>query len=201
MAISISPVRIANMALSNIGARSSIEAFSEDTPEAQQVDLHYDFARRVSLEAFDWSFARKRQALAVHSLAAPEDMWGYRYQYPSDCLICRKLVNPAGEDGDDVPFVVEMASDGTKSILTDLSEATMIYTFDQIETSMFTTHFIRALSFALAQLIAYPLTGKLQLAQTMWDIFNILVMRAEAAQANEEKAKKPREAEWIRGRQ
>ncbi len=57
---SISQVAIGNMALSHIGASSTIESFGEDTNGAQQVNLWYDFSRQQTLESYDWGFARTK---------------------------------------------------------------------------------------------------------------------------------------------
>lgn len=199
MALTISEVKIANMALSNIGTRSTIESLDEDSPEAQQCKLHFDYARAVALSDYDWSFARKRQALAAHSEAPPEDIWDYRYQYPSDCLVARKIENPLGDDADAVPFEVEMESD-SKSILTDEEDAVLVYTFNQETPDFFTPYFVRTLSFMLAHLIAYPLTGKQSLQSDMLNTYRFFIAHAEASDANEKVAKPPRDAEWIRDR-
>jgi len=105
---SISKVTIANFALGNIGARDSIESFDEASTAARQAKLWYDFSRVQALEGFDWSFARKRQALALIEEVPTGDPvayeWAYRYQYPSDCVSARYIVNPAGKDADAVPL-------------------------------------------------------------------------------------------------
>ena len=213
----ISTTRIANMALSHIGARSTIENLSEESPEAKQAILWYDYSRIQALEFFNWSFARKRLTLTVHSEAAPEGVWGFRYQYPADCIIARELENPASGRfssgivglpssfvevrGDAIPFSVEMASTGkNKTILTDLEDATLIYTFDQQEVSLFSGLFVEMLSHLLAHHIAFALTGKRSIAVDELQKFQGLLQQAPAVDANEQVAQPPRDAEWVRGR-
>lgn len=201
MAHGVSAVTIGNMALSHIGATSSIESLSENSAEASQVNLWYDYSREQSLEANDWSFARKRQDLALHSDAAPEPEWGFRYQYPVDALAIRLIVNPAGKMVDAVPFTSETSLDGlTKTILTNMEDAEAVYTFDQQLPSLFTNMFIEALSYLLAHHISYSLTGNAAIKEDMLRIYVALLRIAEAQNANEGVGDKPREAEWIRDR-
>lgn len=210
----ISPVLIANMALSNIGARSKIEDFSELSPEARQIRIWYDFSRLSTLEAYDWNFARKRLKLALHEEAAPEGQWVFRYQYPADCVNARRLENPTiistpinifqpvnFDQSDAVPFHVESSSDGTSnSILTDLPEATLIYTFDQEQSSMFTPYFVKSFSFHLASQIAIAITGKIALQDSMFEKWQILMMQASSFDANQGVEKPLRDADVIRAR-
>ncbi len=213
----ISTTRIANMALSHVGARSTIENLSEESAEAKQAILWYDYSRIQALEFFNWSFARKRLALTTHSEAAPEGVWGFRYQYPADCVVARELENPASGRfssgivrlpssfvevrGDAIPFSVEMASTGdNKTVLTDLDEATLIYTFDQQDVGLFSGLFVEMLSHLLAHHIAFALTGKRSIAVDELQKFQGLLQQAPAVDANEQVAQPPRDAEWVRGR-
>lgn len=210
----ISPVRIANMALSNIGARSNIESFTEQSAEAQQINLWYDFSRLSTLEAYDWNFARKRLDLALHQDDPPEGQWAFRYQYPADCIKAREIENPTiisqpntlfdptvFDTSDAIPFEVESSFSGTSnSILTDMPEATLVYTFDQEQTSMFTPYFVKAFSFHLASQIAIAITGKIALQDSMFEKWMQLMLQAQMFDANERVDPPPRDTDWIRGR-
>ena len=79
--MALSKVRIANFALSKLGRKSNIESLTEDSAEAGEVNLWYDFCLDMALASYDWSFARKRVALATHSSTVPTE-WAYAYQYP-----------------------------------------------------------------------------------------------------------------------
>jgi hypothetical protein len=97
--LSVSEVSICNMALSKIGASSSIESLTEESAEANECNLWYTFSRRQTLQATDWGFARRRITLATHGDDPPSGVWGYRYQYPSDCLTMRKIESPVSGTG------------------------------------------------------------------------------------------------------
>ena len=197
--MALSKVKICNMALGNLGSSDTIESLTENSVAAKQCNLWYDESRQEALEAFDWSFARKRQALAPHS-EDPPDAWSYRYQYPADCVTAREIENPLGAEADPVPFTVEMAADGTKCILTNLDEAVLVYTYDQETVSSFSKHFVRTLAFAIALNICMVITGKRTIKQDMAGQLSRHIALAPAHNANEEVKAPPRDADWIRGR-
>lgn len=196
-----SPVEIGNLALQHLGVTTFITDLTELSKEARNINLRWDRARRQALGAFDWSFARKRAALAVHGTAAPEDDWGYRYEYPADCLKARKIFNPFGWPDDAVPFSLETTASGAQmSILTDMESAELIYTFDQTNYDIYPEHFIELLSVLLAYHIAYPITTKREVKGDMLNIYQNLLSQAPAVDANENVDRGPRDAEWIRAR-
>ena len=211
----ISETKIANMALSHIGHRSTIESLSEASEGAKQCDLWYHYSRIQALAVHNWSFARTRKALTTHADDPPAGVWGFRYQYPDNCLAVRHLENPAGvavltnQDrraletlGDAIPFEVELNLAGNqKTILTNLQDARAIFTFDQAEANLFSPFFVEMLSHLLAHHIAFSLTSKRSIASAELAKYQSLVLAAPATDANEAVAEPPREAEVIRGRQ
>lgn len=196
----ISEVQICNMALSNVGAKSTIESLTEDSTEAKECNLWYHYSRLQTLETFDWNFARRRLTLATHG-DDPPDAWAYRYQYPVDCVSLRKLQNPAGEKKDPIPFVIEASDDlDTKSILTNLDDAVGVYTFNLKMVTLFSAFFVEMLSFALASHLSYTITGKLEIRKEMIITFSALQRVAPAFNAGEQVATSPRDAPWIENR-
>ena len=148
----ISDVIIANMALSHVGAKSTIEAIGEASTEGRVIDLWFEFSRKQTLEGHDWNFARKRRTLTTHAEDPPEGVWGFRYVYPGDCVAARKIENPTASAplvwiqnftdpetrGDAIPFEVEMNDAGNeKTILTNLDDAKLVYTFDQTDAGVY----------------------------------------------------------------
>lgn len=197
----ISAVRVANMALSHTGSDNVIESLTEDSVEAKQCKLWYDFARQMTLRGHNWSFARKRQALSEHSQEPPDD-WSNRYQYPADCLVMRQLVNPAGPDADNVPFSVQVDDTGeAMCILTNLEEAVGEYTFDLTKASLFSPHFILAMSYNLASLINPALTGDKDLTAGLLNLGQAMTINGGAADENQEEKRPPREGGSVRARQ
>ncbi len=206
----VSDTGIVNMALSHVGSRSTVENFrTEKTQEAIQARIWYDYGRQLILETHDWRFARKRMGLALHgdtiSETATDPMagvWGYRYQYPADCLKARKIQNPNAPPGDAIPFEVETSLNGQeKTILTNMEDAVLVYTFDQKATELFPAMFVLAQSHLLASLMAWSLTGKTKVGQLQFALYQSVLPSAMAADANEAIEPPPREAEVVRGRE
>ncbi len=199
--LSVSEVSICNMALSNVGISNTIETLEENSIEAKQCNLWYNFSRKQALAANDWSFARANLILATHGDDPPEGVWAYRYQYPVDCVKFRKLRNPAGHKADAVPFDVELGdSRETRSILTDLNEAVGVYTFDLVRVTLFSEFFVAMFAAAIAVNICFPLTKKLKLKKELVADFTSLSTVAQAVDGNEQVGREPRGASWHEGR-
>ena len=202
--MTISANLICNMALSHVGARSTVEDFTtEDTAEAQACKLWYDFSREQALRMHNWSFSRKRQTLASHAVDPPDGLWSFRYQYPSDCLKILNLVNPFGRQADAIPFEIETAEDAgavTRTILTDLDDAVARYSFNVVDTTLFTPFFTELFSFGIAQHIAFSLTGKREIQADMIKIYTQMTILAPRADAQEGVEEEVRDADQIRAR-
>lgn len=210
----VSETMIGNLALSHIGAKAHIQSLDEDSAEAEAVKLWFDTSRQMMLEGYDWKFARKRVTLAQDTEDPPENIWSYRYVYPSDALTIRKLQQPTYTlnplftsasntlaEPDAIPFEIEMDSTGERrTILTDLEDAIAVYTFDQENVGLFSTFSVYALSYALAYNISFQLTGKESIKDKMFQFFSITLANAATADANERVSRKAREAEAIRAR-
>ena len=195
---SLSKVQIGNLALSNVGSKSSIESFEERSTEARRIKQWYDVSRQQVLEAFDWGFARKRQDLALHG-DDPPDQWSYRYQYPSGCVAFRRIWNPAGEKERPIPYSMETSS-GTKSILTNMEDAVGIFTDDVMDTTLFSSNFNLALSYLIGFYIAMSITGKRTIKKDCWEVYRALIAQAPALDFNQDMQDEPRDADWIAGR-
>ncbi len=204
----ISDTLIANMALTHVGAENDIESLLEETVEAKAVNTWYDFSLLQALEAFDWSFARRRVVLTLHgdtisttSQQPLAGVWGFRYVYPENCVVVRKMQHPNAPPDNALPFEIELNLDGTeKTIVTNVENAVAVYTFNQTAANLYTPGFVLALSFAVAANIAYTLTAKLSIAKEMERRFGIAVGHAAANMLNEAVEKPPRDADWIRDR-
>jgi hypothetical protein len=195
-----SRVVIARLALSNIGSNSRIEEIGENSAEGKEVELWFDTARQQALEAYDWSFARKRQTLAQHADAAPTQEWSYRYQMPADALVPRHIENPLGKDVPPIPFDVEASSDGSLSILTNVQEACLVYTEDVLQPTLFSSFFVVTMAHLLASYIALPLTGSIPIRDGQIQAYISLLRTASAHDANKRVPDAPKDADFIQGR-
>lgn len=200
MPVGFSNVQIANLALSKAGAISTVEDFAENSKPARVTQLWLTSARLKALEAHNWAFAKKSQALATHSQAAPTNRWAYRYQWPSDCVTPRYLENPLGDDADALPYESELADDDTQSILANVDKAVLVYTKDLDRPDIFPLHFIDMMAAQLAIYISPELVGKESRIKALGEEFNQLALLAPWVDATSQVKKPEREASWIRSR-
>jgi len=198
----VTEVQIAKFSLSRIGGES-IEAFDppEDSTESHQVNLWYHHCRRETLELYDWSFARKRLALADDSNVPPDGVWAYRYQYPADAIAIRSLENPAGRNAPPVPFSIELpTSPDVKTILTDIDEAIAIYTANIIQPSLYPSSFVNAFSLTLAHKLSNAIRGDEAMKEQVLKEYNSMISLAAVLNQKEGRDHPPREAAWIEAR-
>lgn len=198
----ITNLTIANMALSHIGAKVKLTAFPTSSSTGivnESVFLWYDLSRRQALEAYDWSFARRRSPILTdHAKDPQEGIWGYRYALPTDHLKVRRIQNPTNVGSNAVPYEIDIASDDTKSLETSVDDAIIVYTFDQTTVTLFSDFFTETLSHLMASNIAMPITRKRSLKADHINLYRQLLSIASAHDGNEMVDEAPRDAEWVR---
>lgn len=200
MPVGFSEVTVCNMALSHVGSKSTIESIDEKTPGARECKLWYDTARLVTLEGFNWVFAKKSQTLTAHAVAAPTRRFAYRYQMPVDCVAPREIENPAGPDAPPVPFQVENAGDGSESIITDMDSAVLLYTYNLSTVALFSVQFIDTFALQLASRIGYKLSGKASVVRGVTKAYDAAISSATLADALKTKPREETEAASIKAR-
>lgn len=179
-----SSIEICNIALSQIGA-NVIQSFDSPTKEARTCKLLYASLRDEVLSDHDWNFARKRINLALSTETSSE--WDFCYQLPIDCLAVRKIVNPDGDEATmRIPFeVASNASGNRKLLLCNEENAELVYTARIEDANMYDALFVKALSYKIAQDLAQPLKGKLDLRSSMERAYLLTVSAAKAVAANQ----------------
>jgi hypothetical protein len=94
----VTPVQVANLALSEIGSRVSIASFADNSPQAKVAALNYTPRIQMLLRAATWDFARAQANLSVWKQATvngvissnpPPQPWLFSYLWPSDALKAR----------------------------------------------------------------------------------------------------------------
>lgn len=172
---------ICNMALNHIG-RERIASLNEASEPARTCKIHYDIQRRVLLRAYNWSFAKKTDKLALIDKKVPG--WGFVYAYPPDCVQARKIFNENNTwmvlqknfKGNMDQIVL---NDNTKAIVCNHADAYLEYIYDVKDVNLFTDDFAQALSYYLAGAIAVPLTGSAAMGQQMQAMGNQLLQEAK----------------------
>lgn len=174
----ITPVNIANMALSELGAKSVSSLFPSDGSASAAVILtYYELALEQTLVAHKWNFAMKR--VASQAARATPPAWGYKYAYtyPTNAL----RVIGIGKNGYPVQdaWEVEVADENDdRIIVTDLQPPIDIkYIYRVTNSQVFSPQFVLAFSKMLKNYIARQITGKAESkAEAMKEFQEAMVM-------------------------
>lgn len=199
-----SSVEICNLALSHLGVGKEIANLeTENSEEASACRRFYEPTIRKTLQDFPWPFATRFVDLALVE-EDPTDEWDYSYRYPSDCLKIRRIMSGARQDSMASRIAYRIASDATgRIILTDEPEASIEYTVEPPDTSMFDDLFVEAVSYYLAFQIAPRVTGgdPFKLGDRAGQMYSATMARAQASALREDVGDVPLEAAHIRGRE
>ena len=197
-----SKVQIAKLALQHVGDRFDITSLSDDTTEAEQVNLVFDDCRDYVLRHHVWKFARTYVSPSALAGTVPAE-WTYMFTYPAEAVRVVRIVNPLGrwDQLPPIPFDIGRNSNDVKVILTDEQEPEIEY-IKQIEnTELFDPGFTWALSWKIAETIAMPLTGDRGVRDEMRAGFQEAMGQAKMDDANEGiEPSRSRDPDWIRSR-
>jgi hypothetical protein len=193
-----SPVSVANMALTRLGGKS-IASLDERSRESIVINGLFQNSLETVLRAHPWGFAGRQRVLAVVDSPLDGAGWAYVYGYPADCLAVRKLHNPV-PGSDPVPYEVTTDGNGTRVVLSDLSNAVLLYTARLADLSRADPLFIEALSYKIAAEIAIPLTQDKNMWDIMQKLYQAALSQARTVDANEGQARAPGVASWLQAR-
>lgn len=188
-AATTAPHQVCNLALSYVGNAQRINAFNEETLEAQQSELHYAATRDELLEVFPWRFAARRAVLA--ELSQERTGWDFVYALPTDCLAPRRIWNGLHEESSrpELEIAFDVEATGTagvsgRCLLTNQSEAELLYTAECPTVALWSPTFVQAVAWALAVKLALVVPVKPQLAAQVEGKAARALTIARAAQMN-----------------
>ena len=202
--MAVSEVQVAKLALQHIGDRYDITSLSDQTAEAEQVNLVFENARDAMQAEHPWNFCRTYVSPARLSATTIPGNWAYVFNYPSDALRVWKIENPLGRNLPPLPFQVfrmEIGGNFTKVIGTNESEPEFVYSA-KIETATeWSPHYVLALSWRIAEMIAMPLTGSTEVFDRVKRDAKMEIARAKEEDGNEgiwhEQSRDP---DWLEAR-
>lgn len=204
-----SAVEIYNLALSNVRG-GSINAFTDNSIQAQIGKLKYPFLRDRLLSEAAWGFNHRIEPLAVS--ATEIFNWAYAYTYPSGCLRINRLVNSyeelANNDADVVSRLIDSQllpiRDSRRPVPYEVFNFANVRTIGANETdlridyrakitepNLFSPDFIMALSHLISSEIAISIVGVelgRELRKDSLAIYNEYLSSAITNDANEEHA-------------
>jgi hypothetical protein len=193
-----SETQIGKLALQHIGDRYDITDLTEESVEAEQLNLIFDDTRDWLLRQFPWNFATAYTTPASLTGTVPNN-FDYMYTYMTDAVRVLLVVDPLGLDTE-IQYEVARNSSDVKVILTDQADAEFRYTKRITDTAQFDSEFTMGLSYALAAKLAMPLTGERQIMGDMQNLSRSVISSAWATNANEGNPEEIPDADWIAAR-
>ena len=159
--MSVSVVDICNSALYKIGS-TRISSLDEQNKRAIICKDIYSKIRDEVLRAHPWNFATKRIQLAQET-ASPTFGYDYQYTLPSDCLrVLGVSYDSSLKTNNRILYKIE-----GNLLLSDETQIYIEYIFKETNTTNYDPNFIEALSFRLAQELAYPIVQSSELTDRL----------------------------------
>lgn len=196
-------VGICNMALANVGSYVPIQSLQEKSKEARACAQFYDHCLDMMLRDYTWSFTLRRVELA--DLGNPPPGWSWKYQYPADAVFIQKLGSfNLNSRKDDLArhhgmFMI-VATESGKAILSNMEDATCVYSAKPENPNAYPAHFVDALSWLLSSRIAMGLTGEMGMVSNATSMFRMSWDKAVSQDLQESSEPEQPEAESIRVR-
>lgn len=193
-----SETQIGKLALQHIGDRYDISDLTEESVEAEQVNLIFNDTRDWMLRQHDWSFAKKFATPSALTGTVPNN-FDFMYTYMTDAVKVNGVVDPLNA-GTKIDFEVARNSSDVKVILTDAEDAQFFYTARITDPAQFDPEFTMAFSYELASRLAMPLTGDRAIMGDMAALARSMVASARVSDSNEGSTDEPPDADWITAR-
>lgn len=148
--------QIINLAFDRIGWPEYIGNIFEGTKQARVALDAYGQTRDEILRSFDWGFAEKIDVAVLTGNVAPFP-WTVEYAYPADCLKLRNMFGAVytADQNDPRPLLWTVGSiAAAKVIWSKTASATLVYTKQAINPTLWEPLFVDALVDALAKRMA-----------------------------------------------
>tara|TARA_R100001530_G_scaffold129724_1_gene100216 strand:- start:205 stop:786 length:582 start_codon:yes stop_codon:yes gene_type:complete len=172
-------VSICSNALRRLGD-DPITSLTDDTERARLCNAFYTDSRDAVLRSHPWNFAINRATLAQLS-ATPAYGFGYQYSLPTSPYCLRVLEM----EYSDFIFKVENQATHGRVLLTDESEAKILYIAKITDTTLFDPMFTDILTQKLAVDLAYPITNSTTLQTHMQKIYERKLSEARSIDGQE----------------
>lgn len=201
-----SAVDICNLALSHLGDSASVASIDppENSAQAAHCARFYPMARDRLLQMHPWSFAVRREALALLVSEAAMTTWQYAYAAPNDLLtMLSVLAEDASDETQTEAFDREAMAGGAEVILTNQEDAVGRFTVRVTDPARFSPLFVDCLSWLLASDLAGPVVkgdAGAKAARDCHAIFRERFMHAARTDSNQRRATTEHTAGWITAR-
>ena len=198
-------VEIVNIALGLLSANLISSFTGDDSDEAELARLHYDAARDATLEAQEWTFARKR-FIPQKNATPPLFGYGNAFDIPSEILrvvSCDRIDRSPGNftPGDviyqpeQVDWIVE-----NRQILTNEEQLYARGIQRVTEEGKFSPLFVHAFAAKLAVLMALPLTQSATIATNMSGLYGAFIKEAKTRDGMQGRSRRIRQKSLLQSR-
>lgn len=171
----ITEIDICNLALRKVGAQT-IMSFDEASENARICRQFFPRVRDTVLRLYPWNCATRRAKLTA-LVNVPAFGWAKEFPLPPDCLFVQRM------ESQDVPFKVE-----GRSLLTDSTEANIIYTARIEDVSQYDNLLIQAIYTFLAAEISTSLRQDSRMYQALMDEFSLRILPMARSIDSQEKS-------------
>lgn len=177
-----SKVDICNLALSQLGDKSTVENIDSPTKQTEKVLAKwYDISRRAALKTMMPNFAITRDLWAL-SAETPAFGYKYAYMYRSDCL---KILGIGEADNPSTDYSIENGYVLTNILYED--GLPVRYVKDEQAITKFNDSFILLFSLLLARNIAPEITESMTIISNLEKNIPVKTMEIMALEAQENK--------------
>ena len=187
--MALSETDICNLALAELNADTILD-LTEDNKAGRLCNRFYAPTRDMVLAAHPWNFAIRRAELAIVSTEDPAYEFENAFQKPSGCI---RVIDTNQLDS-------ELWRAEKDMILSNSATFKIRYIFQETDTAKFSQMFIDALTYRMASRLAYPLTGILDNAKTMYELYAQFLADAKASDAQEGPVEELEADEWLQAR-
>lgn len=197
-----SKVEIINFAIGHLGVGKYIATAEERSSEALAAARWWNMARRKTLRAWRWPFAKTFADLGLVQ-NNPTLEWAFSYRYPADAVDLHRILSGLARDNSSsaVPYIISSDTQG-KLILTNKPCAQIQYTRDVELINIWDDDFAMAMSAFLAWCMCPQLVSNDEgVLQKMIALATQYINDAKANASDEEMSMPPPEAESIRARE
>lgn len=192
---------ICNLALSYLG-KGTIDSIDDQSENGRTCKVHYDLCRQMLLRDFTWGFSERVVKLAELSEQTVPG-WDHVYAYPINCLAIRRVFaeDEAAQKYDyRNKFMVQIINPDVKVICTNVEAAYADYTYNTVDSGLFTPEFCVSLAHLLASSMAPALTGSENKVQIEMQQSQYYASKAKLAAAKEIERKPQYPDKYFTGR-
>lgn len=192
MSVSTAVVTLCNRALDRVGS-DHISSLTEDSEAARLVNQNWPDVRDTVLNEHEWAFATVIQSLAVSS-DTNDTPYTYRYQLPVDPhpLYYITLVDTNGYEEPDYEYRIM-----GDALYTDLQYAQMKYVSRSTDPTNYPHLVKEAMIYLLASRIAWRLTQRPDLEQSLEQKYTGYLLEAIAKDAQSSRNYEEASASWV----